>query len=955
MAEQWQIARKEFRGFFASPAAFLFLGAFLAVCLFVVFWVEGFFARNIADVRPLFKWMPVLMIFLVAALTMRSWSEEQRAGTLESLLTSPVKPLHLIFGKFLAVLGLVALALLLTLPLPITVSFIGPLDWGPVIGGYVASLFLAAAYIAIGLYMSSRTDNAIVALILTVLLCGVFYLIGSPGLTNLFGYETGDVLRDIGTGSRFDSITRGVLDLRDLYYYLSLVGIFLALNLLRLQRLRWAGNPSTKVHQGWRRLTALVVVNLIAANLWLAPISWARIDMTQGQQYTLSAASKHYLNRLQQPLVIRGYFSSKTHPLLEPLVPQIKDLLAEYAEDSNNKVRVEFVDPQKDQKAAQQAASRYGIQPISFETASKYSAGVMSSYFNIVVSYGDQYKVLGYKDLIEVKGRGDHIDVALKNPEYAITSAIRRVMNKWQNGGSPFAAIKGPVTFHGYISANSTLPPQMQALRHQLDKVLQDLKESAAGKLSADFQNPEADGGKLAEQLHKQFGFTPQVMGLTRRRPFWFYMTLQSGDNTVQVPLPHKLGEAALKKSITSALQRLAPGFMKTVALAAPEHGYMQRGGNSYNELRQVLSKNMQVENANLASGQVPQNADFLLVMAPAHLDNKAVFAIDQFLMRGGSVMVATSPYQVDISRTLTAHPNTSGLEAWLASQGIKIEHNMVLDPQNAALPLPTERNVGGVMLRQMQMLPYPYFPDLRAKGLAEHNPVTASLNQLTLNWASPIDLDNSKTKGRQVSELLKSSSGSWTSTSLNMIPNFRENPNTGFRIDGTPKPRTLAVAETGRFTSFFKGKDSPLTANDDAKAAETAKGKNPKAAQQPGIGGVINHSPDSARLIVVASNGFASDTAVQLISQGINTLYTKPFDFVQNSIDWSLEDPALLSLRGRTHLARTLDGMPVKQQEFWEYLNYGLVVIGLLLVWLWRRQSRRRDQLRYQQILAKV
>jgi ABC-2 type transport system permease protein len=134
VAEILRVARKEFRGFFASPAAFLFLGAFLGVTLFVFFWVDAFFARNIADVRPLFQWMPVLLIFLVAALTMRAWSEERRSGTLESLLTAPVRPLTLVLGKFSAALALVALALVLTLPLPITVAFLGPRDWGPVVG-----------------------------------------------------------------------------------------------------------------------------------------------------------------------------------------------------------------------------------------------------------------------------------------------------------------------------------------------------------------------------------------------------------------------------------------------------------------------------------------------------------------------------------------------------------------------------------------------------------------------------------------------------------------------------------------------------------------------------------------------------------------------------------------------------------------------------------------------------
>src|SRR5690606_10918354 len=150
LATAGRVARKEFRGFFATPAAYLFHGAYLAATLFIFFWAEAFFARNIADVRPLFQWMPLLLIFLVAALTMRAWSEERRAGTLESLLTAPVAPLALVLGKLVAALGLVVLALALTLPLPLTVALIGPLAWGPAVGGSVATRFLPAAYVAIG-------------------------------------------------------------------------------------------------------------------------------------------------------------------------------------------------------------------------------------------------------------------------------------------------------------------------------------------------------------------------------------------------------------------------------------------------------------------------------------------------------------------------------------------------------------------------------------------------------------------------------------------------------------------------------------------------------------------------------------------------------------------------------------------------------------------------------------
>ncbi len=219
MKQTLSITRKELSAYFGSPMALIFVGAFLAATLFTFFWVDTFFARGIADVRPLFRWMPILMIFLVAALTMRQWSEEQRSGTLEVLLTLPVSKVQLVLGKFLAVMALVLLALVLTLFLPITVSLLGNLDWGPVVGGYLAAILMAAAYTAIGLFISSRTDNQIVALILSVLLCGALYLVGSSVVTDFAPGALGEILRAVGAGSRFESIERGVIDLRDLVYY----------------------------------------------------------------------------------------------------------------------------------------------------------------------------------------------------------------------------------------------------------------------------------------------------------------------------------------------------------------------------------------------------------------------------------------------------------------------------------------------------------------------------------------------------------------------------------------------------------------------------------------------------------------------------------------------------------------------------------------------------------------
>src|SRR5690606_3639965 len=124
----------------------------------------------------------------------------------------------------------------------------------------------------------------------------------------------------------FESITRGMVDFRDLYYYLSLIAVFLVLNTYSLERERWARQGDTSHHRHWQQLTLLLIANAVGANLWLGQLTVLRVDTTAGNQYTISEATESYLEQLQEPLLLRGYFSAKTHPLLSPLVPQLRDL-----------------------------------------------------------------------------------------------------------------------------------------------------------------------------------------------------------------------------------------------------------------------------------------------------------------------------------------------------------------------------------------------------------------------------------------------------------------------------------------------------------------------------------------------------------------------------------------------------------------------------------------------------
>lgn len=966
------IARRELAVFFATPAAFIFFGAFLAATLFIFFWVETFFSRNLADVRPMFEWMPLLLIFLSAAITMRVWSEEHRAGTLEPLLTAPVSLPALVSGKFIACLSLVAIGLVLTLPLPITVSLLGQLDWGPVFGGYLASLALAGAYIAIGLWVSAQFNSQIVSLIVTTLVCSGLYLLGSDTLTGFFGNQGGELLKLLGAGSRFDAITRGVIDLRDLVYSLSLIGIFLSLNVYSLERQRWAGNPGNPNHRRWAVLTGLLTVNFLLVNLWLAPLGGLRTDLTAGRIYSISPATRSYLGRLQEPLLIRGYFSAQTHPLLAPLQPQLRDLLREYEVAGKGQVKVEFVDPQEKPELEQEAGEKYGIRPVPFQTASRYQTAVTNSYFDILVKYGDEFVTLGFQDLIEVKSEGDtKLEVELRNPEHDITRAIKKVLYSYQGGGNLFAGIGAPVVFHGYISPEAKLPQPLVELKQTLEVVLADLKQQGGDKFAVSFADPEAEGGQLASRLGKEFGMQPMVAGLLSPQTFWFYMTLESGDQQVQVALPASLDKAALKTAIEASLKRFSKGMLKTVALYTPpaNPGMAQFGmpdqGNTFQLLQRFAEQEHRVKPVDLSTGQVDPEADILVVVAPERLQEKQVFAIDQFLMQGGTVVLATSPFDVSLQGRISAVDKKSGLADWLAGHGISLGHSLVLDPQNAAFPVPVERQAGGYSVRETHLISYPYFVDIRSDGMNRASGLLTGIDQLSMTWASPITVDAEKNKGRQVVRLLESSKGAWLSDSLNIQPDFDRFGQTGF-AQGEPAGRQLlAVLVEGSFVSPFQGKNSPLI--EEARRQQAAQekkqqeggGDGPAEEKAPGktkpevIGRVLERSPDSARIMVLASNTFLADTSLDLASGAGGARYLNPLQLVANCIDWSLEDRDLLSIRGRGHFARTLLPMSKEARMLWEYLNYGMAAFGLLTVWGLRQVVRGRARRREHMLIA--
>ncbi len=224
------IAKRELGGYFSSPVAYVFIVIFLLLMGFFTFMVGGFFDRGEATLASFFAWHPWFYLFLVPAIGMRLWSEERRLGTMELLLTMPITTWQAIVGKFLASWLFLILALVLTFPIIITANYLGNPDNGVIFCGYVGSLLMAGSYLAISCMTSALTRNQVVSFIISVVICLVLILAGFPPVTNFlrdFAPRLVDPVAAFSVMTHFEGFQKGVLDSRDIIFFLSIIGFSL--------------------------------------------------------------------------------------------------------------------------------------------------------------------------------------------------------------------------------------------------------------------------------------------------------------------------------------------------------------------------------------------------------------------------------------------------------------------------------------------------------------------------------------------------------------------------------------------------------------------------------------------------------------------------------------------------------------------------------------------------------
>jgi ABC-2 type transport system permease protein len=232
----WPIFKREFAAYFATPLAYVFIVIFLFAMGAFTFYIGNFYQNGVADLAVFFGYHPWLYLFLVPAISMRLWAEERRSGTMELLLTLPVPLWATVLGKYLAAWAFTGIALALTFPIWLTVNYLGHPDNGVILAGYIGSFLMAGGYLAIGAAISSATNNQVIAFVVSVVVCFLFTVSGAPIVIDFVRAWAPLVLVNAVSSfsflTHFAAISAGVIDLRDVVYFFSLIALFLLANVV---------------------------------------------------------------------------------------------------------------------------------------------------------------------------------------------------------------------------------------------------------------------------------------------------------------------------------------------------------------------------------------------------------------------------------------------------------------------------------------------------------------------------------------------------------------------------------------------------------------------------------------------------------------------------------------------------------------------------------------------------
>jgi len=406
MSRVWTIARRELRALFDHPTGYILLIVFLAVNNFLFF--RQVFLVGAATLRPMLDLLPWMLLFVVPAVTMRLLADDVRSGTMEVVLAQPVTEFELVLGKYLGGLLFLWVALLLTLAIPAGLALGADLPVGVIAAQYVGALLLIGGMAAVGTWTSSLTRNQVTAFILGVAVMFLLVLVGLDPLIVGLPPVLGTIAARVGVLSHFTGIARGVIDLRDAVYFVSLAAVFvvLAYAVVLGRRLPVASQPARRLQLGVGvLLLAALVLNLAGGAIG------GRLDLTPGRAYTLSPATRALVRGLDDLVTVKLFVSRELPPEVALLKRDVEDVLRDLRAAGGGNVRVVELDPGRDSAALREART-LGVPPIQFNVIGEAQLQIREGYMGLAVLFADA------RETIPVIQRTDDL-------EYRLASAIR--------------------------------------------------------------------------------------------------------------------------------------------------------------------------------------------------------------------------------------------------------------------------------------------------------------------------------------------------------------------------------------------------------------------------------------------------------------------------------------------------------------------------------------------------
>ena len=434
------IARRELKALFDQPIAYILLVVFTGVNALLFFREVELY--NAASLRPMLDFLPWLLLFLVPAVTMRALAEDLRSGTLEVVLSQPVTELELLLGKYCGQVLFLLIALAITLTVPLGLALGTAPELGIVVAQYVGAALLVAGLAAVGVWASSVSQNQITAFIVGVFVMFLLIFVGLDQLLVGLPPRLGAIAGALGVLSHFSQLARGVIDLRDALYFVTLAALFLVLAYFSLlsRKLTARGEALRRLRLGTVLLAvAVVVVNLFGRNIG------GRIDLTPGRAFTLAPATRKLLSTLPDLVTIKLFVSSALPKEIESTRRDVDDLLRDYRAAGHGKVKLVIQDPSADSAAMREARST-GIPPVQFNVLGQGELQVKEGYLGLAVRYADGVKTIPF-----IQQTSDL--------EYRLTSDIRALTHP-EHSAVAFGEINDAAATRGRRS--------FEALREQL-------------------------------------------------------------------------------------------------------------------------------------------------------------------------------------------------------------------------------------------------------------------------------------------------------------------------------------------------------------------------------------------------------------------------------------------------------------------------------------------------------